>query len=206
MAKDTKKRIIDAALVLFSINGYEATSMGEIAEKVGIKAPSLYDHYRNKQALFDAMVEAMRDYFWETYPTLHPHTTTIEEEARVIANDMTLMKELSIKTFQFYYKDKYAGVFRKLLSIERYRNPQMDQVYRELYLDAPIDNQTELFGQMMKQGYMSARLDPRMVAVEFFSPFLFIMSQYDGRPELEADAVHAITMHVEQFVKCHINM
>lgn len=42
----TKERILDEALTLFSQNGYDGTSVDHIAERVGIKAPSLYKHYK----------------------------------------------------------------------------------------------------------------------------------------------------------------
>ena len=56
--EDTKQRILDKALELFSARGYDAVSVGEIAEAVGIRAPSLYNHFPGKQAIFDAIVES----------------------------------------------------------------------------------------------------------------------------------------------------
>lgn len=52
---DTKQRILDEALTLFSEKGYANVFVGDIAERVGIKAPSLYKHYKNKRAIFDAI-------------------------------------------------------------------------------------------------------------------------------------------------------
>ena len=52
--EDTKQKILDKALELFSSRGYDAVSVGEIAQAVGIKAPSLYNHLPSKQAIFDA--------------------------------------------------------------------------------------------------------------------------------------------------------
>ena len=48
--EDTKQRILDKALELFSAKGYDSVSVGEIAKAVGIKAPSLYNHFPSKQA------------------------------------------------------------------------------------------------------------------------------------------------------------
>lgn len=56
--KDTKQRILDKALDLFSKEGYDAVSVGQIAAAVDIKAPSIYNHFPSKQAIFDAIVEA----------------------------------------------------------------------------------------------------------------------------------------------------
>ena len=55
--EDTKQRILEKSLELFSTKGYDAVSVGEIAKAVGIKAPSLYNHFPSKQAIFDAIVE-----------------------------------------------------------------------------------------------------------------------------------------------------
>ena len=55
--ENTKQKIIETALTLYSERGYDAVSVGEIAEAVGIKAPSLYNHFPSKQAIFDAIVE-----------------------------------------------------------------------------------------------------------------------------------------------------
>ena len=54
---NTKARILEKALELFSAQGYDAVSVGDIAKAVGIKAPSLYNHYPSKRAIFDAIVE-----------------------------------------------------------------------------------------------------------------------------------------------------
>jgi len=43
--EDTKQRILEKSLELFSTKGYDAVSVGEIAKAVGIKAPSLYNHF-----------------------------------------------------------------------------------------------------------------------------------------------------------------
>ena len=56
--EDTKRRILNKALELFAAKGYDSVSVGEIAGAVGIKAPSLYNHFSGKQAIFDAIVES----------------------------------------------------------------------------------------------------------------------------------------------------
>ena len=62
---DTKQRILDEALTLFSEKGYANVFVGDIAERVGIKAPSLYKHYKSKKAIFDAIIDKMNASFAE---------------------------------------------------------------------------------------------------------------------------------------------
>ena len=58
-AEHTKERILSEALTLFAQKGYEAVSVEEIAAAVGIKAPSLYKHYKGKRDIFDHIVTHM---------------------------------------------------------------------------------------------------------------------------------------------------
>ena len=57
----TKQKILTEALKLFSQNGYEAVSVEQIANAVGIKAPSLYKHYKGKRDIFDHILQRMNE-------------------------------------------------------------------------------------------------------------------------------------------------
>ena len=52
----TAQRILDAAEDLFAEKGYSATSLGDVADRVGIRSPSLYNHFKNKEALYEAVL------------------------------------------------------------------------------------------------------------------------------------------------------
>ena len=55
----TSERILDAAEDLFAAKGYSATSLGDVADRVGIRSPSLYNHFKNKEALYEAVLERL---------------------------------------------------------------------------------------------------------------------------------------------------
>jgi AcrR family transcriptional regulator len=57
MDGDTRETIRGVALELFSVKGFEQTSLREIAERVGLTKASLYYHYASKQDLLLAVVE-----------------------------------------------------------------------------------------------------------------------------------------------------
>jgi TetR/AcrR family transcriptional regulator len=61
--KPTAERILDAAENLFAEKGYSATSLGDVADRVGIRSPSLYNHFRNKEALYAAVLERLLEAF-----------------------------------------------------------------------------------------------------------------------------------------------
>lgn len=59
----TADRILNAAEDIFAEKGYSATSLGDVADRVGIRSPSLYNHFKNKEALYEAVLERLlRDF------------------------------------------------------------------------------------------------------------------------------------------------
>ena len=76
----TKEKILDAALTLFAENGYDGTSVEQIANIVGIKAPSLYKHYKGKEDILNALIdsaevryEEMFGSLWDLFPIILVH-------------------------------------------------------------------------------------------------------------------------------------
>ena len=53
MAKDTRARILDTALTLFSENGYAGTNIRELTASLGLVKSALYRHFKSKQELVD---------------------------------------------------------------------------------------------------------------------------------------------------------
>lgn len=52
----TSQRLLDAAEYLFAQQGYDGTSLRQIAERAGIQEPGLYNHFAGKQALYEAVL------------------------------------------------------------------------------------------------------------------------------------------------------
>ena len=57
--KNTKERILEEALKLFSQSGYMGTSMNDIAAELGVTKAALYKHYKSKQEILESIVERM---------------------------------------------------------------------------------------------------------------------------------------------------
>ena len=60
---NTKDQILDVALDLFSIRGYEATSISQIADAVRLRKASLYSHFASKQDILDTLVDELTKEF-----------------------------------------------------------------------------------------------------------------------------------------------
>lgn len=60
---NTKEQILEVSLDLFSIRGFEATSIAQIADAVGLRKASLYSHFANKQDILDTLVDELTKEF-----------------------------------------------------------------------------------------------------------------------------------------------
>ena len=59
MANDTKERILDAALEMFSQNGYAGTNIRELSASLGLVKSGVYKHFESKEAIWNALLDQM---------------------------------------------------------------------------------------------------------------------------------------------------
>lgn len=175
--KSTRERILDEALSLFAQRGFEATSVHDIASNVGIKAPSLYKHFASKQAIFDEIVNrALASHLATAAQLGAPKVDENAAEQYERANEETMVR-ITTGLLE-HWTTGNASLFRRMLSAERLRSPQMAKLYREIFLDGPHAYQTALFAQMIEDGAFRAA-DPAQVALQFWAPILFLMERSD---------------------------
>ncbi|MCG8571995.1 MAG: TetR/AcrR family transcriptional regulator, partial [Spirochaetes bacterium] len=67
--KNTKERIFEIAVELFSQKGFHGTSIRDIAKQVGIKESSLYNHFSSKSAILDSILQYHQKSFEEALPS-----------------------------------------------------------------------------------------------------------------------------------------
>ena len=78
-SRTTAERILDAAEDLFAAAGYSATSLADVADVVGIRTPSLYNHFRNKEALYGAVLDRLIVSFSSPLEELDQNQVTYEQ-------------------------------------------------------------------------------------------------------------------------------
>ncbi|MGN1231614.1 MAG: TetR/AcrR family transcriptional regulator, partial [Anaerotignum sp.] len=122
---NTKQEILDVALELFSVKGFEATSLSTIADAVGIRKASLYSHFENKQAILDALVEeVLRQYNTRSLFARANWDDAVfrKEKSGLSLEDITnLVKE----QIRFILHDPYISKARKMLMIEQFQNSEL---------------------------------------------------------------------------------
>lgn len=130
--EDTKRRILEKALELFSARGYDSVSVGEIAQAVGIKAPSLYNHFPGKRAIFDAIVEATAAQYERDTDRIDIHVQNAERDIPVFA-EITAdgLFEKVRQIFDYSLHNETIRRFRRMMTIQRFRSPEREAECRE---------------------------------------------------------------------------
>ena len=196
---DTKQRILDEALTLFSEKGYANVFVNDIANKVGIKAPSLYKHYKNKQAIFDAIIDEMNHRFEEQAHTLSINGTDPTVDAvKFKEMDEDHLVKLGKDLFMYYLHDSYTKRFRKMLTLEQFKDKELAKVYSEQYYDMPLTYQGMLLGLLVSQGLLAAK-DIPVMTLQFYAPIYMLLTVCDREPQREAEALKLLEKHIRKF-------
>lgn len=196
---DTKKKILDVALTLFAEKGYGNVYVGHIAEGVGIKAPSLYKHYKSKQDIFDAILDEMRSRYDKEVAYLNFTGSEIEPDADFFAriSEEELVR-LGTGLFRFFMHDEYESKFRKMLTIEQFSNKELAGLFSNQYINEPLRYQTGLFHMILQQGQMKKE-EEQIMALQFYAPIYLLLTMCDREPEREPEALQLLEKHIRQF-------
>ena len=200
---DTKQRILDEALTLFSEKGYANVFVGDIAERVGIKAPSLYKHYKNKRAIFDAIIDRMNAQFAEQAKAMNINGTDAAADSEIYKNmSEDHLLELGRQFFLYYLHDDYNKRFRKMLTIEQFSNSELADIYSKLYVDDPLSYQSMLLGMVAAAGLLNTD-NVEIMTLHFYAPIYFLLTLCDRDPSREPQALKTLDEHIKQFNKLY---
>ena len=196
---NTKQRIIENALILFSEKGYEAVTVANIAQAVGIKAPSLYKHFKSKQDIFESILTELQSRYEAQASMMHIGGMNAKEDAEHYLHISADILENMVKgLFTFFLHDEYTARFRKMMTIEQFKNADIAILYSKQYFDDVITYQEILFSNLMQQGLIR-EADAKTVAFQFFTPILSLIALCDRQPEREAEAYQYLEEHIRQF-------
>lgn len=199
--EDTKAKILEKALELFSENGYDAVSVDQIAKAVGIKAPSLYNHFPGKRAIFDAIVE-------KTARQYEDYTDEINIHVQALSQDLGLFSKISEEhlaekmrqIFDFSLHNRDIRQFRRMMTIEQFRSPELSALYSERYVDRMIAYHAGIFRYLAQNGELCAE-DPEQLALMYVPPVLTLLGICDREPQREEECVARLEKHVRLFYR-----
>ena len=196
---NTKQKIIEEALILFSEKGYSDVYVNDIAKAVGIKAPSLYKHFKNKQEIFHAILEELKENYTKNAAAIGIDGNDTNADAGIYS-DITeeAFIEIGKNLFLYFLHDHHMKLFRKLLTIEQFRDSGLADLYSQQYYDDPLIYQGELFKILIATGKFK-QVDTEILALQFYAPIYTLLTVCDRQPDREQEALKMIEAHIRQF-------
>lgn len=193
---NTREKIIYESLNLFSKKGFNAISVRDIAKAVGIKASSLYNHFENKQDIFDTIVKKYSDHiknFFDHKIINYNFNEVMPNKIKWFLDEQFFKKSAVI--FKFYLEDEYIVKFRKLLTIEQFNDSKIADLYNKLFIDDILDFQTRVFTILMNANIF-VKKDPYTLALQFYSPVFLLFYKYENITDKER---LSLENHISEF-------
>ncbi len=199
---NTREEIVEAALELFAVNGYEATSISQLADAVGIRKASLYSHFAGKQDILDTVVETVLKGYadhsifaradWDD-PEFTKDMTgmTAEDAARLIRGQL-----------RYILHDPHISKGRKLLVIEQFRNAELAELQTKQNYRDVLNYFMGMMRFLIREGALRDD-DPEIMAAQFSSPITVWINLCDREPEREDEVMELVGKHVMQFFEIY---
>ena len=169
-----KEEILIVALHLFARDGYEAVSVSQIAGELDMTKGALYRHYKSKSDIFDCIVQRMEQQDSEQARQNEVPEESIEKVPEEYQNvSVEDFVGYSKSMFEYWTEDDFASSFRKILTLEQFRNEEMQNLYQQYLVSGPAEYVKDLFKNMEIK-------NPEEEAVKFYANMFFYYSVYDG--------------------------
>ena len=194
---NTKQEILEASLELFSVQGFEATSISQIAGAVGIRKASLYSHFESKQAILGALVKEVL----EQYGT---HSIFAKSNWEKDSDNLPRTPDAAVQMIQgqirYILHDPSISRARKMLVIEQFRNPELAKLQTKQNYTDVLGYFTGFVKQLIRQGVL-AEEDPQIMAAQLCLPISVWINLCDREPEREAEVMVLVEKHIRQFFR-----
>lgn len=194
MAKDTKDRILAAALEMFSQNGYSGTNIRELTASLGLVKSSMYRHFESKEAIWNTLLDEMIAYYAERFGSA--------EHLPPVPNSLEALTQMTMQMANFTVHDERIIMTRKALTLEQYRDVRARELATKHFLTGLIEMFTHVFIGMMEKGLLR-RDDPKMLAFAYTAPISALIHLCDREPEKTEEAMAQIEAFSRHFVKIY---
>ena len=194
MPNDTKGRILEKALELFSQNGYAGTNLRELTGALGLVKSGVYKHFASKEAIWNALLDQMIAYYDERFGS--------PEHLPPAPDSLEGLVAMTMRMVDFTVHDEKVVMTRKMLSIEQFRDERACDLATKHFLTGLTEMFTRVFSEMMEKGLLK-RDDPAMLALAYTAPISALIHLCDRKPEQTAEAMRRVEAFSRHFVKTY---
>ena len=178
---NTKEKIFNVSLDLFSKKGYDSVSLREIAEEVGIKKSSIYSHYSSKEAiLMDIFDQFTRSF------EIDSEEIELREDNPLLENPELFYHMGSEAIKNMLFQETNLKIW-KLILIQMHHNEAIRLFFQNEILVKPLEFWKGLFTILKEKGVIHKDSNPELLAKQYYSFPIYLLlemcAKYDDIPE-----------------------
>ena len=194
MAKDTKEKILAAALEMFSQNGYAGTNIRELTASLGLVKSSMYKHFKSKEEIWNTLLDEMIVYYAERFGS--------SAKSPPVPDSPEGLVEMTMRMVKLTIRDEKISMTRKVLTLEQFRDERARELATKHFLTGLTDMFTPVFRSMMEKGLLR-KDDPAMLAFAYTAPISALIHLCDREPEKTEEAIRQIEAFSRHFIKTY---
>ena len=198
---NTKEKIFDVALDLFSKKGYDSVSLREIAEEVGIKKSSIYSHYPSKEAILISIFEYFTDLF-EYDELLNSKELVLATDNEILTQNPEMFYHIGSEAIKEMFSNERNLKIWKLIFIQMHYNEKIRVFFQNEILLKPLLFWEEFFTILKEKEIIRKDCNPKLLAKEYYSYPIYLLleicAKYDDIPQ---DSLDDFFKETEEHVK-----
>ena len=169
--KNTKEKIFDVSIDLFSQDGYDGVSIRQIAKEVGIKESSIYNHYQSKESILESILS------YYINEMLKEEAPIMQSEKNLKMDFNQFYKEGSDRFISKLSEEKMMKITRIFL-VESYHNEKIKNFVKEAIIGYAINGWEDLFELMKEKKFIKMDADIKQLAESFYYYGLFLLYEH----------------------------
>ena len=187
---NTKEKIFDVSLDLFSKKGYDSVSLREIADGVGIKKSSIYSHYSSKEAILMDILDYFAGLF-EYDESLNSEELILSGDNSVLLENPEMFYHMGSEAIKKMVSEERNLKIWKLIFIQRHYNENIRMFFDKNILTKPLEFWRGFFTILAEKGVIRKDCNPDLLAKEYYSFPIFLLlemcAKYDDIPQESLD-------------------
>lgn len=195
---NTKEKIFDVSLDLFSKKGYDSVSLREIAEEVGIKKSSIYSHYSSKEAILMDIFNQFTNSF-----QIDSEEIQLSEDNPLLENPELFYHAGSEAIRNMLFQEQNLKIW-KLILIQMHHNERIRSFFLNDILVKPLEFWEGLFTILREKGIIRKDSNPQLLAKQYYSFPIYLLlemcASYDDIPQEELENFFVITEEHAKFL------
>ena len=199
---NTKQEILEAALDLFSVQRFEATSLSQIADAVGIRKASLYSHFENKQAILDALVRDVLDRYAQRCIFAKTDWDKYEDAEEEPALTLDSAAQMIMGQIRYILHDPHISRARKMLVMEQFQNAELAKLQTKQNYTDVMRYFTGLVKCLIRSGVLIGD-DSEIMAAQLCLPISVWINLCDREPNREPEVMELVSRHIRQFFELY---